>query len=110
MVSPESRGGITYGVPGICVPGICISCGSMETAGSHADEPFEVAGELALVRKPDARGDLRQGDVAALLHEQPCPLDASGNDKLMRWQSRGRSELAREMVRAETGLRSQFLQ
>ena len=34
-------------------------------------------GELALVREAGARGDLRQGEVAACLQELLGPLDAA---------------------------------
>jgi hypothetical protein len=38
--------------------------------------------ELALVREAGARGDFRQGEVAAPLQELLGPLDAAGDDVL----------------------------
>src|SRR5262249_55036658 len=61
-----------------------------------ADEALEVVGELALVREAGARGDLRQGQVVFGLQELPGPLDAAGDDVLVRRQPGGPLELRRE--------------
>ena len=47
------------------------------------DEALEVIGELALVREPGVRGDLRQGQVASRLQELLSPFDAAGDDVLV---------------------------
>ena len=65
--------------------------------------------EHALAREAGVRGDLRQGEVAAL-QEQPGPLDAAHDDELVRRQSGGRLELPREVVGAEAGDRGHLLQ
>jgi hypothetical protein len=57
-----------------------------------------VAGELALVPEAGVRGDLRQGEVASGLQELPGPLDAAGEDVLVRRQPGGRLELPGEVV------------
>ena len=58
-------------------------------------------GELALVREPGARGDLRQREIAFGLQELLGPLDAAPDDVLVRWQSGGRLELPGEVVGVE---------
>jgi hypothetical protein len=73
------------------------SCGRPEPPRRDADEPLEVTAELALVREAGARGDLRQGEVAAL-QELLGPLDAAGDDILVRRQPGGPLELLREVV------------
>src|SRR5262249_4650501 len=75
-----------------------------------ADQALEVMGELALVRKAGVRGDLRQGGVASGLQELPGPLDAAGDDVLVRRQPRGPLELRGEVGGAEAGDRGQLLQ
>src|SRR5262249_47558920 len=42
-----------------------------------ADNALEVMGELALIREPGVRGDLRQGQFGSGLEELPGPLDAA---------------------------------
>src|SRR5262249_20722021 len=74
-----------------------------------ADYALEVMGELALVREPGVRGDLRQGEVAAL-QELPGPLDAAHEDVLVRRQPGGPLELPNEVVGAEAGDSGQLLQ
>src|SRR5215471_19782654 len=75
-----------------------------------AEEALEVMGELALVREAGLRGDLRQGEVAAALQELLGPLDAAGDDVLVRRQPGGGLELPGEVVGAEAGHRRQLLQ
>ena len=71
------------------------SCGRPELARRDADQALEVVGELALVRKAGVRGDLRQGQVGSCLQELPGPLDAAGDDVLVRRQPGGGLELVR---------------
>src|SRR5262249_40148941 len=75
-----------------------------------ADEALEVMGELALVTEAGVRGDLRQGEIAIGLQELLGPLDAAGDDVLVRRQSGGPLELRDEVVGAEAGNRGQLLQ
>src|SRR5262249_11447468 len=66
-----------------------------------AEEALEVMGELALVREPGDSGDLRQGEFASGLQELLGPLDAAGDDVLVRRQPRGRLGLPRAGVDAK---------
>src|SRR6516225_4529359 len=75
-----------------------------------ADEALEVMGELALIREAGARGDLHQGQVVFGLQELPGPLDAAGDDVLVRRQPGGPPELRRKVVGAEAGDCGQLLQ
>src|SRR5215475_12323806 len=75
-----------------------------------ADCALEVMRELALVREAGVRGDLRQGAVASGLQELLGPLDAAGDDVLVRRQPGGPLELRDEVVGAEAGDRGQLLQ
>src|SRR5262249_34802366 len=68
-----------------------------------ADQALEVMGELALVREAGVRGDLRQGEAASGLQELLGPLDAAGDDVLVRRQSGGPLELPGEVVGTEAG-------
>src|SRR5262249_46905266 len=77
------------------------SCGRPELCRGDADESLEVVGELALVREAGVRADLRQGQVASRLQELLGPLDAAGDDVLVRRQAGGSLELSREVVGAE---------
>src|SRR5262245_30335929 len=63
-----------------------------------ADQALEVMGEPALVTEAGVRGNLRQGEVASGLQQQHGPLDAAGDDVLVRWQSGGPLELPGEVV------------
>ena len=54
--------------------------------------------ELALVREAGVQGDLRQGQVRPCLQELLGPLDAAGDDILVRRQPGGPLELLREVV------------
>src|SRR5262245_8919296 len=67
-------------------------------------------GELALIREPGVRGDLRQGEVAFRLQELLGPLDAAGDDVLVRRQPGGPLELPGEVVGTEAGDCGQLLQ
>src|SRR5262245_39476903 len=58
-----------------------------ELSRRDADQALEVMGELALVREAGVRGDLRQGEVASGLQQLLGPLDAAGDDVLVRRQS-----------------------
>src|SRR6516225_4964771 len=93
------------GVALVFLGGACCAlgdfCGRPELPRRDADEALEVVGELALVREAGARGDLRQGQVAASLQELLSPLDAAGDDELVRRQPGGPLELAGEVVRTE---------
>ena len=60
-------------------------------------------GELALVREAGGQGDLRQGQVRPCLQELLGPVDASGDDVLVRGQPGGGLELPGEVVGVETG-------
>jgi hypothetical protein len=57
-----------------------------------------------------ARRDLAQGEVRAGLQELLSPLDAAGDEVLVRRQPGGRRELPREVVDAEMGDGSQLPQ
>src|SRR6202051_3557910 len=86
------------------------SCGRPELRRRDADKALEMMGEVALVREAGVRGDLRQGQVAASSQELLGPLDAAGDDVLVRRQPGGGLELPREVVRAAAGDRGQLLQ
>src|SRR4029077_2100298 len=75
-----------------------------------ADQALEVMGELALVREAGDSGDLRQGEGAFGLQELLGPLDAAGDDVLVRRQSGGPLELPGEVVGTEAGDGGQLLQ
>src|SRR5262245_26095151 len=75
-----------------------------------ADNALEVMGELALIREPGVRGDLRQGQFGPGLQELPGPLDAAQDDVLVRRQPGGPLELRDEVVGAEAGDGRQLLQ
>src|SRR6516164_1079370 len=75
-----------------------------------ANQALEVMRELALVREAGVRGDLRQGEVSSGLQELPGPLDAAGDDVLVRRQSGGPLELPDEVVGAEADDRGHLLQ
>src|SRR6516162_8202056 len=77
------------------------SCGHPELSRRDADEALEVMTEHALAGEAGVRGNLCQGQVAAL-QEQLGPLDAAHDDELVRRQSGSRLELAREVVGAES--------
>src|SRR5262249_23554089 len=81
-----------------------------ELPRGDADEALEVMGELALIREPGVRGDLRQGQFGPGLEELPGPLDAAQDDVLVRRQPGGPLELPDEVVGAEAGDRGQLLQ
>src|SRR5262249_44301290 len=85
-------------------------CAAAGLPRRDADLALEVMGELALVGEAGVRGDLRQGEVASGLQELPGPLDAAGDDVLVRRQSGGPLELPDEVVGAEAGDRGQLLQ
>src|SRR5262249_17321189 len=65
--------------------------------------------EHALAREAGVRGDLRQGEVAAL-QKLLRPLDAAQDHVLVRRQPGGPLELPREVVDAEAGDRSHLVQ
>jgi hypothetical protein len=67
------------------------SCGRPERPRRDAHGALDVAGELALVREPGARGDLRQGQVGPCAREVPGPLDAAREDVRVRRQPRAAS-------------------
>src|SRR5262249_47784362 len=75
-----------------------------------ADQALEVMGELALVREAGVRGHLRQGEVASGLQELLGPLDAAGDDVLVRRQPGGPLELPGEVVGTEAGGGGHLLQ
>src|SRR5215468_6487983 len=75
-----------------------------------ADYALEVMGELALIREPSVRGDLRQGQFGSGLQELPGPFDTAQDDVLVRRQPGGPLELRDEVVGAEAGDRGQLLQ
>src|SRR5262245_28560195 len=79
-----------------------------ELPRGDADQAREVMGELALVREAGVRVELRQGGVASGLQELLGPLDAAGDDVLVRRQPGGRLELPREVVGAEVRGRGQL--
>jgi hypothetical protein len=82
------------------------SCGHPELPWRDANDALEMMGELALIQEAGARGDLRQGEVASGLQELLGPLDAAGEDVLVRRQPGGQLELPGEIVGAETSDRS----
>src|SRR5262249_10058491 len=63
----------------------------------------------ALVREAGVRGNLRQGEVASGLQELLGPLDAAGEDVLVRRQPGGCLEPPREVAGAEMGRRPPLL-
>ena len=67
-----------------------------------ADDALEVVGELALVREAGVQGDLRQGKGRPSLQELPGPLDAAGDDVLVRRQPGGPPELPGDVMGART--------
>src|SRR5262252_10007428 len=81
-----------------------------ELPWGDADDALEVMGELALIREPGVRGDLRQGQFGPGLQELPGPLDFALDDVLVRRQPGGPLELGDEVVGAEAGDRGQLLQ
>src|SRR5262245_2645895 len=88
--------GVAVGVLGAACGRLGDSCGCPEPPWGDADEALEVAGELALVREAAARRDLRQREVVAVLPQELLgPLDAAGEDVLVRRQPGGRLELPR---------------
>src|SRR5262245_22845604 len=86
------------------------SCGRPELPRRDADDVLEVAGELALVREPGARGHLRQGQTGPRLQEVLGPFNAAQNDVLVRRQPGGLLELPRNVVRAEASHRRHLFQ
>jgi hypothetical protein len=86
------------------------SCGLSEPPRRDADQALEVMGEVALVGETGARRNLRQRDVMILLKESLGPLNAAGDDVLMRRPPRRDLELPREVVGAEMGDRRQLPQ
>jgi hypothetical protein len=86
------------------------ACGSAELARREADDALEVLGELALIRKADARRDLGQGEVLVGVQELLRPCDAARDDVLVRRHAGGRFELPREVVGAAVGGRGQLRQ
>ena len=60
-------------------------------------------GEVALIREPDTRRKLCQGEVTISLKELLRTLDATGDNVLVRRLSRCDLELPREVVGAEMG-------
>src|SRR6516164_1380966 len=86
------------------------SCGHPKLPRRDADYALEVMRELALVREAGVRGNLRQGEVASGLQELPGPLDAAGEDVLVRRQPGGPLELPGEVVGTEAGDSGQLLQ
>src|SRR5262245_48158698 len=64
----------------------------------NADQALEVLAELALVRESGGRRDLGQGEVTVLLQELLGPVDAAGDDVLVRRQPGGPLELAGEVT------------
>src|SRR5262249_54105235 len=87
-----------------------VSYAHPELSWRDADEAFEVVGELALVRETSGGGDLRHGEIAIGLQEVLGPLDAAGDDVVVRRQPGGRPELPRKVVEAEMGRRRHLLQ
>src|SRR5262245_50436159 len=86
------------------------SCARPEPPRRDADEALEVAGELALVREAGAGGQLRQEAVTVSWQELLGPLDAAGEDVLVRRQPGGPLELPGVVVGAEAGGLSPLLQ
>src|SRR5262245_64842391 len=81
-----------------------------ELPRGDADYALEVMGELALIREPGVRGDLRQGQFGSGLQELPGPFDAAQDDVLVRRQPGGPLELRDKVVGAEAGDGRQLLQ
>src|SRR5215472_11165212 len=75
-----------------------------------ADQALEVMTELALIREAGVRGHLRQGEVASGLQELLGPLDAAGDDVLVRRQSSGPLELPDKVVGTDVGDSGHLLQ
>jgi hypothetical protein len=92
------------------LPLLGVSCARAELPRREADQALEVLAELALVPEAGARGDFRQGQLAAALQELLGPLDAAGEDVLVRRQAGGPLEPPGEVTGAEAGDRRQLLQ
>src|SRR5262249_34553983 len=68
--APRCSLGMVRGCSAVSWRGLFVlgdSCGHPELPRRDADDSLEVAGELALVREADARGQLRQGQVRSCL-------------------------------------------
>src|SRR5262249_20898153 len=70
------------------------SCARPELPRRDADQALEVLAEMALVRESGGRRDLGQGEVTVLLQELLGPVDAAGDDVLVRGSPGGLLELA----------------
>ena len=66
--------------------------------------------KLALVRKTNVGGEIRQGQVGPCLQKLPRLLDAAPDDILVRRQPGGLPELAGEVVGAQVRHRGHLLQ
>src|SRR5262249_6196548 len=93
------------------LPASCwYTAGSAKVVRRDADETLEVLGEVALICETDTRRDLGQGKVLVGVQELLRPRDAARDDILVRRHPGGRFELAREVVGAAVGGRSQLRQ
>src|SRR5436309_2069769 len=95
---------------GWCVRPLGAACGHPESSRRDADQALEVMGEMALVGETGARRNLRQRDVMILLKESLGPLNAAGDDILVRRLPGRNLELPREVAGAEMGDRRQLPQ
>ena len=69
--------------------------------GGDADEPREMAGEVALVPEPRPGRDQRRREVVPVPPERLGPLDPAGDDVPVRGQPGGRRERPGERGGAE---------
>src|SRR4030095_16107946 len=95
---------------GWCARPLGDACGHPESSRRDADQALEVMGEVALVGETGARRNLRQRDLMILSKESLSPLNAAGDDVLVRRLPRRDLKLPREVVGAEMGDRRQLPQ
>ena len=62
-----------------------------------------MAGEVALVGEADLRGDVGQGEAIPVAQKSLGPLDAPGDDVLVRGRAGAVLEQPGEVVRAQAG-------
>src|SRR5258708_12638012 len=84
--------------------------GNPKLSRGDADDPLEVRGKMALVRKAGAECDLCQAELVLFLHELLRSFNAARDYILVRRQSGGRPKLPGKVIEAEMGDGSHLLQ